>query len=383
MEKENKKIVNIFSFASFFNDLGAEMAYPVLPLFLRDVLGANMTVIGIVDGLAESMVAFAQALAGYLADKIKKRKIFIWIGYLIAGISRLGYGFSYDWRTLAGFRVLNNFGKIREAPRDAIVSDVSFDHNRGRNFGILRMMDNLGAFFGVILCILFFGYLGYRRIFLLASVPSLISAILIILCIKELENLYSCDRNNFKLSYLSKNYKKFLIASIIFALGSFSYSFILVFVKESGITTNFIPLYYLIFILFASLFSIPFGRLVDKLGRKNVLNISFLLWGMVCLSFIFLRNKIFYFIPFILYGMHKGALEPAERTFISELSPFDYKTSGLGIYKMIIGLCNFPAGLIAGFLWDKFNKFTPFYFSLITTFITFVLLLFVKEDGKK
>ena len=379
MDKESKKVVKTFGFASFFNDLGSEMAYPILPLFAREVLKAKMQEVGIIDGLAESTIAISQALSGFISDKIKKRKIFIWLGYLVSGIGRLGYAFSFYWQTLVGFRILNNFGKVREAPRDAFVSDVSLNNNRARNFGILRMMDNLGAFLGILICILLFKYLGYRKIFLLAAIPSLISAILVLIFIKESPHLYSKDNDNFHLNHLSKNYKKFLLVGVLFALASFSYSFLLIFVKEAGFKEIYVPFLYLLFILITSLSSIPFGKLADKIGRKRVLAISFVFWGFVCLSFLLIKNPIFFIIPFIFYGLSKGAQEPAERAFVSEISPKDYKTSGLGIYKMTTGLCALPSYFIAGFLWDKVNRFLPFYLGLILTIISLILLLFIKE----
>lgn len=379
MEKDNNiKTVKIFSWASFFNDLGAEMAYPILPIFMREVLKANMTAVGIIDGLAESTISLTHVFFGYLSDKIKKRKIFIWLGYLISGLARIGYAFSFHWKILAGFRVLNNVGKIREAPRDATVADISLDHNRGKHFGILRMMDNLGAFLGILICILFFGYLGYRKLFLLAAIPSLISALLVLLLIKEKPYLYIKDKDNFHFDKLSSNYKKFLIASIIFSLGSFSYSFLLIFIKESGVRESFIPIIYLIFALFASLFSIPFGKLADRIGRKAVLIISFLLWGLVCLMFIFFKSPLIFLMAFVVYGLHKGAIEPAERAFVSELSPVEYKSSGLGLYKTATGLCALPSALIAGLLWDKINKLLPFYLGLLLTIISLILLTIIK-----
>ncbi len=113
-----------------------------------------------------------QSISGYISDRIKKRKIFVWIGYLFGSFSRIGYALSKSWHHLIPFRILDRFGKIRSAPRDAFIADISNDENRGRNFGFLRAMDNLGAFFGILICVLFFKFFGYRNLFLLASIPS-------------------------------------------------------------------------------------------------------------------------------------------------------------------------------------------------------------------
>lgn len=379
MELESKKTIKIFSLSSFFNDLGSEMAYPILPLFMKEVLKANMSAIGIVDGLADTIVSISQAFSGFISDRLKKRKIFIWIGYIISGISRFGYALSRNWPTLALFRALNNVGKIREAPRDAMIADYSYNNNRANNFGILRMMDNLGAVLGIVICILLFKYLGYRKIFLMAAIPSLLSAFLVLFFIKEKSHLYSQDNKNFQLGNLSKLYKKFLLISIIFALGSFSYSFLLIFAKEIGFQEAFVPVLYLLFIGTTSLSSVPFGKLADKIGRKKVLMISYFLWALVCFIFISIKNYWVLIIAFLLYGLQQGSLEPAQRAFVSEISPSAYRASGLGIYKMSVGLCALPSSFIAGLLWDKYNKFIPFYWGLILTVMAIILLFFTKE----
>jgi MFS family permease len=182
---ETKKTIRTFAWASFLNDLGSDIIYPVWPLFVTGVLNANMAVLGFLDGLGEALVSISQAAAGYLSDRIKKRKVFIWVGYFFGSLSRVGYAFSTVWQHLIPFRILDRAGKIRGAPRDAIIADISTKENRGKHFGLLRTMDNLGAVCGIIICILFFRLLGYKNLFLLAAVPSAIGALLILALIKE------------------------------------------------------------------------------------------------------------------------------------------------------------------------------------------------------
>lgn len=377
--KEAKKTVRIFALASFLNDLGSDMIYPVWPLFVRTVLGANMAVLGFIDGLGDAIVSISQAVSGYISDRIKKRKVFIWTGYLCGSVSRIGYALSRTWIHIVPFRVLDRAGKIRGAPRDAIIADVSTREDRGRNFGLLRAMDNLGALCGILICILFFRFLGYKRLFLLASVPSLVGVLLILFLIKERRLDETKIYKGISLKDLDKNFRLFLISSSLFALGAFSYSFLLIYAKESGFQTGFIPVLYLVFTAVASLSSLPFGRLSDKIGRKSVIVLSFAFWGLVCAGFIFTRSYLTVILAFVLYGLHKGALEPAQKTFVSELSPVDFRASSLGAFQMIIGLSALPASLIAGILWDKISIATPFWFSLGLTILSSILLIFVKE----
>lgn len=376
---QTKKTIRTFALASFFNDLGSDMIYPIWPLFVTSVLGANMAVLGFIDGLGEALVSISQAVSGYLSDKIKKRKVFIWLGYLFGSLSRIGYGISTVWQHLIPFRVLDRVGKIRSAPRDAIIADISTKENRGRNFGLLRAMDNLGAVCGIIVCILFFNLLGYRNLFLIAAIPSLIGALLILVLIKEKKISDVKIYKGLSIKELDKNFKLFLLLSSFFALGCFSYSFLLIYAKEFGYKIAFVPILYLIFTAVASIFSLSFGRLSDKIGRKPVLMISYILWGLTCLNFIFIQNYWAIILGFVLYGLHKGALDTVQKAFVAELSPTEYKASGLGGFQMVTGLCALPASFIAGIAWDKIGILAPFYLSLCLTFFSIIMLIFVKE----
>jgi len=374
-----RKAVRTFAFASFLNDLGSDMIYPIWPIFVTNVLNANMAMLGLIDGLGEAIVSISQAASGYISDKIRMRKVFIWTGYLFGSISRIGYALSSIWQQLIPLKILDRTGKIRGAPRDAIIADISNRENRSKNFGFLRAMDNLGAVCGILICMLFFKLLGYRKLFFLAEIPSAISALLILFLIQEkkIEKLKVYKGLSFK--DLDKNFKFFLLLSSFFALGSFSYSFLLIYANEFGFQVAFVPALYLILTAAASIFSLPFGKLADRIGRKPILMLSFFFWGLICLNCILIQNNLTIIMTFVLYGLHKAALDPVQKTFVSELSPTQYKASTLGGFQMITGLCALPASFIAGMLWDKISIFTPFYFSLILTIIALIMLIFVQE----
>lgn len=374
----SRRTVRVFAAASFLNDFGSDVIYPIWPLFVTSVLGANMAALGFLDGLGEAIVSLSQAASGYVSDRIRKRKVFIWVGYVFGSMSRVGYALSTMWQHLIPFRVFDRMGKIRSAPRDAIVADVSTDQNRGKNFGILRSMDNLGAVCGIAFCIAFL-HLGYKTLFLLAAIPSAIGAALILALIKEKPQVASKAFNGMSLRHLDKNFWLFLVLSSCFALGSFSYSFLLIYATGVGIPVSFVPVLYLTFTMVAAALSLPFGRLSDLLGRKRVLLLSFLSWALTCLGFVILQKPWMIFVCFVLYGVHKAALEPVQKTLVAELAPAEFRASTLGGFQMVMGLCAFPSSFLAGLLWYNIDKTAPLYLSIALTFLSAVLLLFVRE----
>jgi len=379
-QKEAKKTVRTYSWASFLNDMGSDMIYPIWPLFVTS-LGVNMSVLGLLDGLGDAVVSLSQAASGYVSDRIRKRKVFVWLGYLFGGLSRLGYALSTTWQHLAFFRMLDRAGKMRGAPRDAIIADLSTSRNRGGNFGLLRMMDNMGAVCGILICILLIESLGYRNLFLIAAVPSFISVALIISLGREKRTSETVVYKGVRLRNLDRNFRFFLFLSALFALGSFSYSFLLIYAKMFGFRTTFVPVLYLLFTAVAAASSLPFGRLSDRIGRKAVMMIAFTLWGLVCLGFMFAKSHLVIISNFVLYGLHRGAIDTVQRAFVSELSPEPYRASCLGGFQMVVGLCALPASVTAGVLWENIGVSAPFYFSLALTAAATIMLAFVNRKS--
>jgi len=173
---ENKKTIWLFSLGAFLNDLGYYAVITIWPIFVTSVIGASVTFLGFIDGLGDAFVSLSQASSGFLSDKLRKRKVFIWLGYFLAFISRIVYAVSYQsWQLILG-KILDRAGKMRDAPRDAIVADITPREKRASAFGILRAADRGGAVFGLLASILLVGYFSYRQMFFLAAIPSLVGS---------------------------------------------------------------------------------------------------------------------------------------------------------------------------------------------------------------
>ena len=63
------KNVLILGLVSFLTDTSSDMIYPVLPLFLSDVLGSSVLFIGLIEGVAESTASILKIFSGWLSDK--------------------------------------------------------------------------------------------------------------------------------------------------------------------------------------------------------------------------------------------------------------------------------------------------------------------------
>src|ERR671932_2714450 len=144
------KNVRALGWVSFANDVASELAYPIVPLFLRTTLGASFTIIGIIEGVAEGVAVGFRGLAGLLSDRAgERRKPWIAVGYGLTTLSRPLLALAHGWGLVLGSKLADRVRKAaRTAPRDALIRDSSEPHQLGSSFGYHRALDSAGAVVG-------------------------------------------------------------------------------------------------------------------------------------------------------------------------------------------------------------------------------------------
>src|SRR3989337_2817942 len=131
--------VRNLGWVSLFNDASSEMIYPLLPLFLTQVLGAGVVFVGLIEGIAESVSSFLKLFSGWLSDRLQKRKRLIFFGYLLASVTRPFIGVATSAFHVLFLRFFDRIGKgVRSSPRDALLSQSCNGNERGKAFGFQR-----------------------------------------------------------------------------------------------------------------------------------------------------------------------------------------------------------------------------------------------------
>jgi len=389
----NKQIFNgitrnifILGIVSLFTDLSSQMVFPLIPLFMVSVLGAGAYAVGIVEGAAETTASLLKVVSGYWSDKIKKRKPFVLFGYSISTITKPLFAFATVWYFVLFVRVIERIGKgLRTAPRDALVVESCDESVRGKAYGFHRAMDGIGSIFGAVIAFFLLPVLGYKNIFLFAFIPGII-AVFVILFIKEKNASLKKETKDIsiKVSFreLSWNLRLFIIVSSIFALGHFGYAFLLLRANNIGLADNMTILLYVLFYVVYTICVIPFGILSDKIGRKPVLILGYLVFAITSIGLIFASNFYNLLLCFIVYGIFFAMIDGVQRAFVVDLAPKHLKATALGTFHTAIGLMALPGGLIAGLLWDKISPETTFIYGFVLAIISLLLFTFVKKPRK-
>ena len=338
------RTVWILSLVSLFTDMASEMLYPVMPLFLKQV-GYSAVFIGVLEGVAEAVAGLSKSYFGKRSDALGKRLPFVQLGYSLSAISKPMLAiFIYPWWIFFS-RTIDRLGKgIRTGARDAMLSDESTTETKGRVFGFHRSMDTMGAVFGpaIALIWLYFNPEKYQTLFIIAFAPGLL-AILSTLLIKETKKPVAEKKEIVKARLFAfaaywKNspaaYKKLMTGLLLFALFNSSDVFLLLKMKESGLSDTFIIGIYIFYNLVYATASYPLGALADKFSFKKIILFGFTLFAIVYGGFAFNPSIPVIFVLFFIYGLYAAATEGVIKAWITNLSHKEntVKRCPLGIF---------------------------------------------------
>lgn len=378
----------ILGLVSLFNDVAAEMVYPIIPIFLVAVLNAPVSILGLIEGIAESTSSSMKFVFGYLSDRMGKRKIFVVSGYGLATLSKILLAFAYSWWFVLLARVVNRLGKgVRTSARDALLLRYAKKDNRGLIFGFHRSLDSLGAVLGPIAALILLSMLkdDMRLVFLIAVIPSLVALMLLIFFIKEKKKEQGKGETfklNFRWKDLNPSFKLFFVISIFFALGNSSDAFLILRSKQLGLTTGLVVGTYILYNLVQTLFAVPLGQLADKIGARRVYAIGLVVFAIVYFLFGFIKSFYWVWILFPIYGIYIAATDGVSKAYVSEFISEKEAGSYFGLYQTGIAIAGFFASFVAGILWGRWGPSATFYYGSIMAIGAFLLLLYGKVVRK-
>lgn len=376
--KKKRVISNIvlIGLVSMFADMSTEMVYPLVPLFLTATLGASPAIVGVIEGIAESLASLLKVFSGYIGDVYHNKKRLAFAGYSASIFYKIFLILSTSWFGVLVARIIDRTGKgIRTAPRDALVAQSSDGKKLGSSFGLHKMLDMAGSSLGVVLAYIFVATnFGFQKAFLFSIIPAVIG-VLIILAIREDKGSKAAgEKFTLKGLKLERKLKMYLAVIFIFCIGNSSNAFLLLKAKEQGFSASQVILLYLIFNVTASILAIPAGKLSDKFGRSKILVPGYLIYGLVYLGFAFLSSKPVIVLLFFAYGAYNAFISGAERAFIAENSPSGLKGTVLGLYGMLQGIGLLLSSIIAGLMWDSIGSGAPFLFGGTLGIVSAVLI---------
>jgi MFS family permease len=392
--------VFVLGLVSFFNDTASEMIYPIVPIFLTSVLGAPVSIVGLIEGIAEGLASLLKFIFGYWSDRIGKRMVFVTSGYSFGAISKILIGLASSWPLVLFARIIDRLGKgLRTSPRDALLLQNASSTNRGFIFGFHRAMDSAGAVLGPLLALALLDLFkeNIRTIFFIAFIPGLIGVLLLVILVREKRQTSFPTTADKQLTHVLNSSSKlphawsslvmtvkninqslilFFLISVIFSLGNSSDAFLILQAKHLGLTTTLVVLAYVLYNVSQTIFATPAGQLADKIGARRVYAAGLVVFGLVYLAFGATKNSQFFWILFPIYGIYIAFTDGVSKSYISEFITEKVSGTYFGLYQTGISVAAFLASLVGGLLWTYVSPSVTFSYGAAMAFLAFAVLLF-------
>jgi MFS family permease len=391
-------------FTSLFSDMSHEMATAVLPFFLA-MLGAGPEILGLIEGFSDVSSSAVKSFAGYLSDKIGRRKPLLNIGYALTGIFTPLIALAASWSQVLVLRIGAWTGRgARGPPRDALLADSVSPEDRGKAFGFHRTMDTLGAVIGPALALFFVTFLNYRQIIAISAIPGLAALLIVLFFVREFRKKPTPDTpivsahgglvvkdKGFVTSIktLPRSFKLFLVGVGVFGLGNFANSLFTLRAQQvlaprvgtleaSAIAVG---MYTLLNVAYAAS-SFPIGALSDKVGRRRILAIGYFVSAVTCLGTALLTADFLFLVPiFLLAGFFTAITDTVEGTAAADLLPTESRGTGFGVLQTVNGIGDFASSAVVGVIWALISPLMAFTYAAVLSAAGGIILLYLTRGN--
>jgi MFS family permease len=376
-------------FVSLLMDTSSELIHSLLPVFLTTVVGASTVTVGLIEGIADATAAIAKVFSGALSDRIGKRKLLVGLGYGLAAVTKPVFPLASTAGEILAARFVDRIGKgIRDAPRDALIADVTPSAIRGASYGIRQALDTVGAFAGPLLAVALMALYAdnFRAVFWWALVPAALAVFLIVVGVREPDGTRATAKRGWPirkvdLRRMSPAFWMVIAIGVVFTLARFSQAFLILKAQAEGLALALIPLVFVWMNLVYALTATPAGILSDRIGRVNVL-----LCGLAALV---VADLMLAFVPGLggviagvgLWGLYMGLSQGLLSALVADTAPEDLRGTAFGLFNLVTGGALLVASVVAGWLWHAFGPTATFSAGAVLSGLAILFMAFGIKAG--
>ena len=381
--------VVILGVISFLTAMSSAMVYGLLPVFLLRVLHTSVATVGLIEGVAEATTSLTKIVSGVASDRLGRRKPIVLLGYALSAINKLVFPLAGAASTIFAARVIDRVGKgMRDAPRDAFLTDVTPAPIRGSGFGLRLAFYTAGFVVGPLSAMALMRTSGddFRLVFWVAVVPAVIAIIVLLVALKEPPRRTTLPPPRLRIrrsdlaGFPSLFWWAIAVASLL-SLARISHAFLVLKAHDIGIDAAFVPaMLVLMYVVYAGA-AYPFGVLADRIDRRLQLGIGAVL--LICASVILAGTDAIWLtaLGVGLWGLQMAVTQGLLSASVADAAPETLRGTAFGIYELAVGLATFVASAVAGVLWTVSGPGSAFGMSAAIA-ATVVLLLMLRPMPK-
>ena len=359
---------------SFLSDLGHEAQSTLLPGFMA-ALGLPPLALGAVEGLADAASSFMKLAAGWLSDRIGRRKGLVVGGYLATGLASGFIALASGWPLILFGKFFGWLGRGLRGPlRDALLTDCIPAEARGRALGFHRAGDTIGAILGPLVAVLVLGWsashglatMSFQRgLMAWTLVPGVLAALAFALLVRE------GGRSRPKilsfrhaLAQMPGTFRGYLTGVGIFGAGDYAHTLLILAATQLlapslGLAkaATFGGLLYVLHNLIYALSAYPVGAIADRFkNHRRILGVGYGISVAVPLLLMLAFHQGRAALPllaliFSLAGLVNGIQDTLEGATTADLVPQDHRGLGFGLLGAVNGAGDLASSLVVGALW--------------------------------
>ena len=368
---------------SMLTAMSSAMIYGLLPVFMVSVLGIGVASIGVIEGIAEAANSFVKILSGAASDWFARRKPLVVLGYTLSALIKTVFPVAETVSAVFVARVIDRMGKgIRDAPRDAFLTDITSRQIRGKSFGLRIAIAIAGFVVGPLIAMSLMKLSGddFRLVFWIALIPAYLSILLLVVAIKEAPSGHLALRRRFPIrrsdmAALPLAYWWVIAIAGLLSLARFSQAFLVLKVHAVGVDAAFVPVVLVVMHLVYSLSAYPFGILADRLDRRLQLGLGV---AILIGADVVLAGAATFWLTALgaaLWGLQMGVTQGLLSATVADTAPDHLRGTAFGIFEVAIGVGTFIASAAVGALWAVAGPLLGFGFSALVGVAAAILLL--------
>ena len=374
-------------------DLSSELIHSLLPLYMAVGLGATTLVIGIVEGVAESLALIVKVFSGVLSDWFGRRKPLVVLGYGLAAVSKLAFPLAPTLGWIVAARFADRVGKgIRGAPRDALIADIVPPEIRGTAFGLRQALDTVGGVGGPLLALGAMAYFAgnFQSAFWVAVIPAVLCVVVLVLGVEEpgrAARPASAARKpvfvRADVRRLGGAYVVVVAVAAVLTLARFSEAFLVLRAQSVGVPVASAPWVMVVMSVVYTIVAYPAGAAADRGHGPRLLWSGFIALIVADLVRARAADAVHVYGGAALWGLHMGLTQGLLAALVAGAAPADLRGTAFGVYNLVCGVALLVASALAGWLWDTFGPAETFYAGAVLTAAALLLLGFRGGDVGK
>lgn len=362
-------VIILFGMISMLGDVVYETARSANSQYLN-LLSISAAQVGLVFGIGEFLGYFLRLVAGALSDKSGRHWPFMFLGYGMLLVVPL-IGFTMNWNILVVLILMERIGKALRSPaKDTILSGVAENQvGIGFAFGLQEALDQIGAFIGPLIFTAVFYFTGkngiaqyqtgYRSLF----VPFVILMLFLIYAYRRIK------RDNLMPEVVKKDFHSENLKPIFWIYTAFTFFCTLGFVNFSTVgyhlkannlmSDGSITLVYSVAMIVDAVTALVVGKAYDRLklmtGMRTggILVLMVIPFVTVLLPILTLSHStVLIVFGMIVFGIVMGTHETVMRSAIADITPFNKRGTGYGVFNTSYGLALFGGAALMGLFYD-------------------------------